>query len=972
MKRSKLFISATLSALALLVLTSVPFLNNVNASYLSPSNELWIHYPKKEASEKENGIREYWIECSTNRYQFSKPNSSNIQEYTSYNTDGFSENDPRWIKYVPSYKNAFYDLSENSFDFSEININGYKAIESISTEPGTLSRLDFTKDDLSPNYSLECLTVSKAISSNEELSSFCKSIDEKETTGYYVLTSDLDSPTAFINNQNGKNRFKATFDGRNHTISNPITWGHRLFGWIENGTIKNLNFTNISVFSVLGTIIENSTIENCSFKLASTLNPYSNIGVLCDEFYSGVNLKNIIIDMGQAALKIKDQGFLASALAAYNSSTLENPVAYENVAINCLNSTKAYIGDRNGRSLRPKEIKFTSAYKFIDNGNLNYDIKYLANNVQIEKAAKLIKEEIDKATNQNIKISSINDSEVYDENTSSIIIASSSFTNYQKQTLPSEAGSFALKGIGKAIYLNSNYEEGYQIGAIKLLENLIGYDYIGADTTTYNIKDKNNIDLPYLDLTFAPSFGYRKCDWSDHKDIDGVTTDCYKYGYNAGYAEYGYYLSTPAIGTLPTETFHTSLHILYPGAHYEKHPSWYAVNEKGANYGEKYNLWQLCFTAHGDSNEYEAMVNEATNNIIDAFANSTNLNVKTLLFGTEDNYNYCHCSSCNSKTSEYGSITGTVVKFVNDVSNRINSRISETKRDSISLGLFAYLAYKDAPVKNGIATIKNNDNVFTLVAPIQANYTYSLLNEKNESSKNMFEDWSKVGKISAWLYETNFSHYLYPFNSFKANFENFKYLKEKGVFMAYAQGQHNATQPRTGFTSLKKYLNAKVMLDINNDYDTLLNNFFSSYYGEGGTKMRTFYEEMVSQLEKIESTSSYQKTLYDKNQFSIYENIADTKFWDFNKLKEWVSLCDEAYDLATSEEARTHILCEKIFPSFALSSLYSSALHIAKWGTAAKRKEFQKEFKELANKLGFFMLNESGEKLETYYNNWGI
>ena len=971
MKRNKLFVSMVLSSTSLLLLTSLGLFNKGSATYSSP-NELWVHYPKKEASEKENGIREYWIECSTHRYQFSKPNSSNIQEYTSYNTDGFSENDPRWIKYIPSYKNAFFDLSSNTFDFSEINISGYTPTDSVSNEPGSKIRTDFTKDNLSPSYNLECLTVSDVISSNDELSSFCKSIDGKEISGYYVLTSDLKSPSSYLNNQNGTNKFKATFDGRNHTISNPTTWGHRLFGWIKDATIKNLNFDDISIFSVLGTVVENSTIENCSFKTASTLNAWSNVGILCDEFYSGVKLKNVIVDMGQNALKIKNKGFTASALSAYNSSTLENPVTYDNVSINCLNSTKAYVGDRQGRSLRPEEIKFTSTYKFIDNGQLNYDIKYLKGNSQIEKAAKLIKEEIDKGTGQSIKISSIDDSITYNENTSSIILGSSSFSNYQQQTLPSEAGSFVLKGIGKAIYLNSNYDEGYQVGAIKLLESLIGYDYIGADTIAYKVEDKTNVDLPYLDLTFTPSFGYRKCDWSDHKDIEGITTDCYKYGYNAGYAEYGYYLGTEAMGTLPAETFHTSLHILYPGTYYSSHPNWYAVNENGNNYGDKYNLWQLCFSAHGDSNEYEAMVNEATNNVIKKFASSNNLNIKTLLLGTEDNNNYCHCSSCKKKASEYGSIAGTVINFVNDVANRVNNRISETKRSAIDIGLFAYLGYKDAPIKNGSPTIKTNDNVFTLVAPIQANYTYSLLDERNASSKNMFEDWAKVGKISAWLYETNFSNYLYPFNSFKANFENFKYLKKKNVFMAYAQGQHNAVQPRTGFTALKKYLNAKVMLDVNSDYNTLLNNFFSSYYGEAGDKMRTFFNEMVAQLETIESTSDYQNTLYNNNQFSIYENIATAKFWDFDLLKKWVSLCDEAANLVTSIEAKKHILCEKIFPSFALSSLYSGFAYIYKWGTTSKRKEFQKEFKTLATELGFKTTSESGTKLETYYNDWGI
>ena len=54
------------------------------------SSASWVHYKQKEATSSENGIREYWVACGLNHYQFTAPDTKNIREATSYDTSGFT------------------------------------------------------------------------------------------------------------------------------------------------------------------------------------------------------------------------------------------------------------------------------------------------------------------------------------------------------------------------------------------------------------------------------------------------------------------------------------------------------------------------------------------------------------------------------------------------------------------------------------------------------------------------------------------------------------------------------------------------------------------------------------------------------------------------------------------------------------------------------------------------------------------
>ncbi len=360
---------------------------------------------------------------------------------------------------------------------------------------------------------------------------------------------------------------------------------------------------------------------------------------------------------------------------------------------------------------------------------------------------------------------------------------------------------------------------------------------------------------------------------------------------------------------------------------------------------------------------------QTVNNLISLFANSSS-QVDKVVFGIADNKNCCHCSACEAAKTNYGAISGTTLKFINDVSSAVYARLGETGKSYIEFIIFAYYAYKAAPVKNGSATITANEHVRVLFAPIEVDYNSLFTDSVNEEAYNNLVQWKKVSKLYAWLYETNFNNYLFPLNTFEATARNYKILHDNGVTLMYSEGQHNMYKARTGFNALKKYIDAKFMIDVNSSYDDCVYKFFNYYYGSGGSYMRSFFNEMVAHLEHIESTSPYKEILYDGGKTSIYQNISNWALWDKEELTRWVGYCDSALALEPdiSSIEYKHILTESIFPRFALITLFKSTY------TISELRLLRESFETDCKTLGITITKEGSwgdYNLQThYYDIW--
>lgn len=134
------------------------------------------------------------------------------------------------------------------------------------------------------------------------------------TVDWYVLTADIDganrlggiteygnSDESWYTSGRYVQGFIGVFDGQGHTIKNFKILGHGFFGHVGRGTIKNVNFDNITLADgdtcLIGKLVD-STIENVKVSNITVLGtPSVNSGILGYHQFFSATLKDVEIDL---------------------------------------------------------------------------------------------------------------------------------------------------------------------------------------------------------------------------------------------------------------------------------------------------------------------------------------------------------------------------------------------------------------------------------------------------------------------------------------------------------------------------------------------------------------------------------------------------------------------------------------------------------------------------------------------------
>ncbi|MCQ2742096.1 MAG: hypothetical protein MJ239_02195 [Bacilli bacterium] len=222
----------------------------------------WKHYKQAlpgTVNGSENGVREYWVSCGGEGYQFTAPAGATIQEATTYDFSGFEANDPRYI--IPlkgEYRSAFL-VGGNRYHSETPELAGagwwYSGTLPELGKSKTMIWKNVNDSDTNPYYYVDTMVVTKVINNWTEFKatfqhSGAYTADEK-VEGYYVLGSDI-TINQNINNENYTSAlynagFVGEFDGRGHSMdatSVPGAYNGGLFGLVNGATIKNVSITS--------------------------------------------------------------------------------------------------------------------------------------------------------------------------------------------------------------------------------------------------------------------------------------------------------------------------------------------------------------------------------------------------------------------------------------------------------------------------------------------------------------------------------------------------------------------------------------------------------------------------------------------------------------------------------------------------------------------------------------------------------
>jgi len=590
---------------------------------------------------------------------------------------------------------------------------------------------------------------------------------------------------------------------------------------------------------------------------------------------------------------------------------------------------------------------------FVEDQHTDFKVLIPAND-NARKAASFIVSKITEATGVSPEVVEYNSTYQYVSSDKLIVLGVDEISTQAGVTKTSEnldVTGYQITSKDNSVFIFINHAYGYQQAALCFLKHAVGYDRISERITLY--KD-NFSKMPNFDIVERPDFQIR--------------TQSNKVSQNYSY-ETGFLLSNEVFYNSANVKFvHNSFDWANPSLYKKDHPGWYADDAS-----------QLCYTAHGDEEELQALIDLVVGEMKQAIDNKPDCTRISLTI--EDTHTACTCPACKAETQKYGSEAGSVVKFMNRIDNEIQPYIesvsdpNEPKRN-VDLVFFAYNKVEKAPVikdANGnyapsSPDVMCNEHVSVYIAPISANYQESFYAEENDSARETIEGWSVVCKrINYWLYETNFSCYLYPLNSYTTMIETYRYCTDKNATYLYNEGQHNQGAV-TCFGRLKEYLNQVSEIDVNVDYPTLEDHFFNEYFREAAVPMRKYYNEMQQHM-------NYLKTEYFGDVTgNIYDNVAQTKFWPKQLLDRWNNYIEEGKELIKEykytdyslyEALMSNLTLESIFPRFALIEHHSGKY------TSDALYNMRKSFLDDCAELGVTNIKE-GTKLETYKSSWGF
>lgn len=633
---------------------------------------------------------------------------------------------------------------------------------------------------------------------------------------------------------------------------------------------------------------------------------------------------------------------------------------------------------------------------FVVNGQTEYRI-YVESGLKasdaIEKSANFVSDQIKSATGADVFVLE-EEPQGLSRDTKAIVYGHRALMEQMGIAMPkADIGNsgYYIKTVGNVVFIQANGGDGYRMGGLAFLRAVLDYDMISEDCIYFG---KDGTTMPEIDILERPDFDYRQIS-NNH-----TSTETYGMGMHS-HSD----IWIPINGW----DMHNTLYYVPVEIFGEAHPDWYRSDRL-----------QVCYTAHGKKVEYEALLQEVFKVMKTRMEECPTLeNISfTAMDGTGQDS--CTCETCLEYKTLYGTPAATCIYFMNDLNEMVQAYLLETDPDRVmNLTFFAYHDAEPAPVervkhtdeygnvvwgdpipdKNGKYTplkryardeeghfIKDENGEYVYekdengnyayllcdkhvspwLAPIYSKFTSSFYEERNAMYANNVASWYAVSEdVYVWIYGTNFCYYLYPYNSWSSTVETYRYLKERGVSYAWSQAQER--NESTAFAHLKDYIDSKFMLNVNDDYGKVVEQYFQRYYQEAAPHMYNLFlleQAQSAHLEKTVATISG----------GIYDDIGAPEYWPRQLIEEMIGLTEKAYAAVERYKFTDPDLYKNLERRIKQESIFPRYVQCVYYGDYYKDiLQLRMQFRDDWNALGFSIYRETGGDMQSVFtNDWGL
>lgn len=478
---------------------------------------------------------------------------------------------------------------------------------------------------------------------------------------------------------------------------------------------------------------------------------------------------------------------------------------------------------------------------------------------------------------------------------------------------------YIIKTVGDNIFIDAYQDIGVIYGVYGFLEIMLNYDFFYTDvytidhTSVLKFYEMNVIEVPDMDYRIS-SFGFQK---------DNVTTRT-----RMRLTYYASMFPSLSIGG----SWHNCFGYIDPEIYLTEHPEWY--NDA---------VTQLCYTAHGDTESRDAMIQLVADTIVELF-DGNDFNETVFALNDEDMDSCCSCSACVKDKNKYGTWSSSLILFLNKTAKIVEQRlkdIGDPRAETFRIVFYAYHYLMDAPVvikedQNGNYILNGkgemqfeydkdmvlNDHVTALYCPSGADYPQGFMDKANKKFQDILYKWTAISKnIHIWEYDSYFvdGGWMIPYNTYYTLQELYQFAYENNVRWFYPEAQ-GANDKATAFSLLKAYLYSKLGWNIYADVDILINKFFKAMYGTKSDLMYQFFNE-ITVLETY-----HNKVLGHSGYMQASGHFKEKEYWPQNLVLKWVEDLENAQkelQLEGDTVSAANIRLEEISPLYILIRMYS-------------------------------------------------
>ena len=389
---------------------------------------------------------------------------------------------------------------------------------------------------------------------------------------------------------------------------------------------------------------------------------------------------------------------------------------------------------------------------------------------------------------------------------------------------------FIVKTVGEAIAVTGG-KRGVIYGVYELLERL-GCRFFTAGSE--KIPTEPNLEIPDIETRQVPVLEFR-----DHNyyEVTSQKRFAVKLRLNGALAAPPEKIG----GHISYAWFCHSFGMLVPEETYGKtHPEYFSLVDGKRVPDPRFG--QLCLTN-------PAVLEIAVESVRAAL--KAHPNARIISITQNDNGSNCQCEACRASDEAMHSPSGTMLRFVNAIAERLEPEFPDVIFDT-----FAYAYTRPVPIG-----VRPRKNVCVRLCSIEACFAHPFetcddergVKRPDGTPSSFIRDLTDWGvccdRVYIWDYTTCFSNYPSPHPNWRClqpNMRAFVKNHVKGVF----EQANGASRGGTDFNELRAYVLSKLLWDAETDVERHIREFTDYFYGAAAPYVRQYIDFLCDTAER--------------------------------------------------------------------------------------------------------------------------